>query len=109
MDGVRTLALGQKDKRLEKDKNRMNEKEKVEEKLDNTQTYVSRALRDFPELREISQRRNLHKKVSELAGEDLNPETVSRMARHLQNTLGMYTVEDNRFNLKKIHTDYFSK
>jgi len=84
-------------------------KEKVNKSLETTKIFVLRALRDFPELRNVSKRRELIKKVNELAEQDLYPDTITRLARHIQNTQGLYLVDDSRKELEQDYKDYFGK
>jgi len=86
---------------------KMELKDKVTNELVNTQTWVARVLRDYPELRPVQMRRELIKKVIEMSEQDLYSDTITRMARHIQNTLGMYTVEDKRTELQEMYEDYF--
>ena len=74
-------------------------KEKIVQHLNSTHQFVARALRDNPNLRPVEKRRELIKKVNELAEIELYPDSITRSARHLQNTLGLYTVEDKRKEL----------
>ena len=82
-------------------------KERVTEKLETTRIFVLRALRDFPELRLVEKRRELIKKVNELSGLDLYPDTITRMARNIQNTNKLYLPDDKRSELEQIHHDFF--
>lgn len=74
-----------------------------------TRLWVCRILRDYPELRDVVMRKELIKKVNKVSNEDLNPETIARMARQIQNTEGLYFPgpEDNRKELEKEYREYF--
>jgi len=69
--------------------------------------WTCRVFRDFPELRYVSKRDELIDKVKELGGKELKERTIDRMARHIQNKLGLYQVEDNRDNLEVQHREYY--
>jgi len=85
----------------------VNLKEKVTNKLESTRLWVLRTLRDFPELRPVEKRRELIKKVNELSGLDLYSDTITRMARNIQNTNKLYLPEDKRNELEQIHHEFF--
>jgi len=53
-------------------------------------SWTARVLRDYPELRSVRKRKELVLKVWELSGVMFNPETITRSARWLQNTKGLY-------------------
>ena len=57
----------------------------------------------------LNKRRELIKKVNELAEQDLYPDTITRLARQIQNTQGRYTTEDERSELEQDYRDYFGK
>ena len=82
-------------------------KEKITNKLETTRLWVLRTLRDFPELRQVEKRRDLIKKVNELSGLDLYPDTITRMARNIQNTNKLYVSDDKRNELEQIHHEFF--
>ena len=55
----------------------------------------------------ISVNKNLIKKVNELSGLDLYPDTITRMARDIQNTNRLYLPDDKRDELEQIHHEFF--
>lgn len=77
--------------------------------LPTTRLLVARALRDNPELRDVGKRIELYEKVKETSPFKINPETVTRMARLLQNELGLYTVDDDRVEKQNEYCQYFKR
>jgi len=78
-------------------------KERIIYKIETVKLWTARVLRDFPELREIKMRRELIKKVNQISGEDFYSETITRSARWIQNTKGLYQAKGN--DLEQIHKE----
>ena len=81
----------------------------VQHQITTTMSLTAKALRENPALRNVQSRRALRKKVNELAEKELNPSTVNRCARFLQNSRGLYSVDDNRGELQRTWHDYFRR
>lgn len=77
---------------------------------DSTKLCTARVLRDFPKLRSIDKRREMTQKVQEVYGFHHNPVTVDRMARHLQNKMGLYLPQqpDDRYDQESEWRRYFA-
>ena len=73
------------------------------------QYWVGIALRDYPQLRHIKNRTKLIEKVWEISNTRFNPETITRSARLLQNTKGLYLPEewDDRDELEEDARQYY--
>ena len=82
--------------------------ENVQKQITTVMQVTARALREFPDLRTVQKRKALREKVAELKGEEVNPSTVNRCARYLQNSKGLYEADDNRRELQRTWHDYFS-
>jgi hypothetical protein len=68
--------------------------------------WVARVLRDFPELRSVKKRKELVKKVWELSGIEISPETITRSARYFQNKQGMYVCEGEEETKEELQEKY---
>ena len=88
-------------------------RQEVVEGFVSVKLWTARVLRDFPELRSVRRRKDLIFKVWELSGVRFNPETITRSARWLQNTKGLYlpavSEEDFKTKLEEKYKKAFGK
>ena len=79
--------------------------------LNSTKEYVLYVLRTMPELRSINKRYELWQRVCQLSKGRVNYETVSRLARKIQNGMGLFLPEqdDQREQLAIIHRKYWKE
>lgn len=84
-------------------------KENIKKKLDSVMLIVAKVLREFPETRSVRNRDKLLAKSNELAEKELNPESVYRVARKIQNDWQLYLpkFDDRRYEMEQAHREYF--